>query len=251
MTDTPSDFWDYLRKATPARIALGRTGDGLPTARVLEFELAHARARDAVHAALDPASLLRELAPWKPLLVESQAQTRGIFLQRPDLGRCLSPGSASNLELQQHEAAIVLADGLSATAIEAHALRLCTLLLAAEDIDFGPPVVALQARVALGDEIAMRQGARMAVILIGERPGLSASDSLGVYITFDPRPGATKDADRNCVSNIRAGGLSIEDAARRILAILRFARVIGRTGTTLKEDDALSFLPPPRPEGAA
>lgn len=242
--ETPGDFWDYLRKATPARIALGRAGDGLPTARVLEFELAHARARDAVHAALDPARLVAELAEWKPILVESQARDRSIFLQRPDLGRHLTQQSAAALLPGAHEATIVLADGLSAAAVHARAARLCRLLLAAEDLAFAPPVVALQARVALGDEIAARQGTRMVAILIGERPGLSACESLGAYITFDPRPGVTKDADRNCVSNIRPDGLSIEDAARRILSILRLARVIGRTGTALKEDAALAFPPP-------
>ena len=118
------------------------------------------------------------------------------------------------------------------------------MLLAAPHLRFAPPVVALQARVALGDEIAASQGAALAVVLIGERPGLSACDSLGAYITFDPKPGVTKDADRNCVSNIRGHGLSLEEASRRILAIMAFALTIRRAGTALKEDEALEVLPP-------
>jgi len=244
MTRTTADFWESLRRATPARIALGRTGDGLPTHRVLEFELAHARARDAVHAPLDPAALIAELAEWGPLLVQSKAKDRAIFLQRPDLGRALAPQSASSLPRGAYDVAIVIADGLSAAATQGQAAKLCRMLLAARNFTFAPPVVALQARVALGDEIAARLGARMAVVLIGERPGLSACDSLGAYITYDPKPGLTRDAERNCVSNIRPDGLSLEDASRRILAIMFLARAMGRTGPSLKEDDALALAPP-------
>src|SRR4029077_7339804 len=197
----PGDFWEYLRRATPARIALGRAGDGLPTRRVLEFELAHARARDAVKANLDPAMLIAELADWLPILVRSEAKDRATFLQRPDLGRRLAPDSARALSPGRYDATIVIADGLSAGAVQVQAAQLCKMLLAAQDFVFAPPVVALQARVALGDEIAARQGAALAVVLIGERPGLSSRDGVGAYITFDPKPGVTKDAERNCVSN--------------------------------------------------
>lgn len=245
MTLPQGDFWDFLRRATPARIALGRVGDGLPTARVLEFELAHARARDAVKANLDHEILMAELAEWRPILVRSEAEGRKIFLQRPDLGRRLAEKSAEKLAPGSYDATIVLADGLSAGAVQAQAGLLCKMLLAAQNFGFAPPVVALQARVALGDEIAARQNAALAVVLIGERPGLSSHESVGAYITFDPKPGITKDAERNCVSNIGGHGLSLEDASRRILAIMALARTIKRTGTCLKEDEALALLPSP------
>jgi ethanolamine ammonia-lyase small subunit len=244
MTLPPGDFWDYLRRATPARIALGRAGDGLPTRRVLEFELAHARARDAVKANLDPAALIAELADWRPILVRSEAEDRITFLQRPDLGRRLAENGAEKLAPGTYDATIVIADGLSAGAVQAQAGSLCKILLAAQNFVFAPPVVALQARVALGDEIAARQNAALAVMLIGERPGLSSCDSVGAYITFGPKPGVTKDAERNCVSNIGGHGLSLDEASRRILAIMALARTIRRTGTCLKEDEALDLLPP-------
>jgi ethanolamine ammonia-lyase small subunit len=244
MTLPPGDFWDYLRRATPARIALGRAGDGLPTRRVLEFELAHARARDAVKAHLDPAAVVAELADWHPILVRSKAENHAIYLQRPDLGRRLAQDCAEKLSPGRYDATIVIADGLSAGAVQVQAAQLCKRLLAAQNFAFAPPIVALQARVALGDEIAARQGAALAVVLIGERPGLSSWESMGVYITFDPKPGVTKDAERNCVSNIGGHGLSLDEASRRILAIMALARTIRRTGTLLKEDEALALLPP-------
>ena len=244
MTPLAGDFWDYLRRATPARIALGRAGDGLPTHRVLEFELAHARARDAVKAHLDPAGLIAELADWRPIVVRSEAQNRANYLQRPDLGRRLAPDSARALSPGRYDATIVIADGLSAGAVQAQAARLCKMLVAAQNFSFAPPVVALQGRVALGDEIAARQGAALAVVLIGERPGLSSFESMGAYITFDPKPGVTKDAERNCVSNIGGHGLALDESSRRILAIMALARTIRRTGTLLKEDEALALLPP-------
>lgn len=244
MTSPQGDFWDFLRRATPARIALGRVGDGLPTRRVLEFEFAHARARDAVKANLDHEALMAELAAWLPILVRSEAKDRTTFLQRPDLGRRLARECAGKLAPGSYDATIVAADGLSAGAVAAQGAALCKMLLAAQNCAFAPPVVALQARVALGDEIAARQNAALAVVLIGERPGLSSSESVGAYITFDPKPGMTKDAERNCVSNIGGHGLSLADASRRILAIMTLARAIRRTGTGLKEDEALAFLPP-------
>lgn len=249
MAETPDDFWSYLRGATPARIALGRVGDGLPTRRMLEFQLAHARARDAVHAKLDCSAILAELGAWRPFLVHSQARNRADFLQRPDLGRALDPQSAAKLHRGVHDATIVIADGLSATAVNAQAAKLCRMLLECKAFSFAPPVVAVQARVALGDAIAVAQGARMVVVLIGERPGLSACDSLGAYVTFGPDPGVTSDAERNCVSNIRPGGLGLEDASWRILGILSLARVMQLTGTALKEDDALALTPPPTRDG--
>jgi ethanolamine ammonia-lyase small subunit len=248
MTLPPADFWDYLRRATPARIALGRSGDGLPTRRVLEFELAHARARDAVAASLDHLALNAELAHWNPVLVRSKAQDRAVFLQRPDLGRRLAQESARALSRGTYDATIVIADGLSAGAVQVQGAQLCKMLLTAQNFVFAPPVVALQARVALGDAIAALQGAALVVVLIGERPGLSCWESMGAYITFGPRPGVTTDSERNCVSNISAQGLSLESASRRILALMAHARTMRRTGTLLKEDDVLGLLPlPPKP----
>lgn len=244
MNHPAADFWDYLRQKTPARIALGRTGDGLPTKRVLEFELAHACARDAVKSELDHHAIMGELAAWNPLLLRSAAADRATFLQRPDLGRRLAPDCAQLLKRARYDVAIVIADGLSAHAVQTQAPELCKILLRTKDFVFAPPAVALQARVALGDEIAARLGAALVAVLIGERPGLSAFDSLGAYITFGPKPSVTKDAERNCVSNIRPEGLSLAEAARRILAIMALARRLRRTGTTLKEDDALGLLPP-------
>jgi ethanolamine ammonia-lyase small subunit len=158
VTRQPGDFWDYLRSATPARIALGRAGDGLPTQRLLEFELAHAQARDAVWADLDSAAVLAELDASCPVLVRSAAPDRASFLQRPDLGRRLAQDSARALSAGSCDATIVIADGLSAGATQVQAAPLCKMLLAAPNFVFAPPVVALQARVALGDEIAARQG---------------------------------------------------------------------------------------------
>ncbi|SFK39491.1 ethanolamine ammonia-lyase subunit EutC [Methylocapsa palsarum] len=243
MTSAQEDFWAFLRAATPARIALGRTGDSLPTRRVLDFQLAHEQARDAVHAELDADALGEELSAWTPAIVHSEAADRTSFLQRPDLGRALSPHSAKALIPGNYDVTIVIADGLSAAAAQTLAPTVCRMLLA-QDFVFAPPVVAVQARVALGDEIAVAQGARMVVMLIGERPGLSACRSLGAYVTFDPRPGVTTDAGRNCVSNIRPGGLSAEEASSRILAIMRLAQTIKATGTRLKEDAALALTAP-------
>jgi ethanolamine ammonia-lyase small subunit len=244
MTLPPGDFWDYLRRATPARIALGRAGDGLPTRRVLEFELAHARAKDAVNANLDPIALMAELKNRHPVLVRSEAPDRVTFLQRPDLGRRLAQESVRALSRGTYDATIVIADGLSASAIQGQGAQLCKMLLAASNFVFAPPVAALQARVALGDEIAALQGAALVVVLIGERPGLSCWESMGAYITFSPRPSLTTDSERNCVSNISVQGLSLESASRHILAIMAHARTMRRTGTCLKEDEALALLPP-------
>lgn len=241
MDDSPSDLWAFLRRATSARIALGRTGDALPTARVLEFALAHARARDAVHTALDAELLSAALADLSPLMVESRCENRAIYLQRPDLGRRLAEESRAALRHGSYDCVIVLADGLSAAAVQSQGAELCRGLLHASDWRFAPPVIARQARVALGDEIAEALGAELVIVLIGERPGLSAFNSLGAYISFAPKPGETRDAERNCVSNIRPGGLALPEAVRRISAITALARTLQRTGTELKEDAALAL----------
>lgn len=243
------ELWSRLRRTTPARIALGRVGHALPLGEVLDFQLAHARARDAVHAALDTDALAAELAPRPVLHVESGAADRATYLRRPDLGRCLSERSAARLAQTggQSDVVFVIGDGLSATGVQAGAARLlaaCAAVLG--DLAIGPVVIASQARVALGDPIGEALGARAVVMIIGERPGLSVHDSLGIYLTFAPRPGRT-DAERNCISNIHgAGGLSPEDAARTLGWLLREALRRQLSGVALKDDQtpALPFEDP-------
>lgn len=221
-----------LRTLTPARIALGRAGSGVPTGELLAFGLAQARARDAVHHELDVSKIG---IPGE--VVRSQASDRETYLRRPDLGRRLA--EETTLNKTENAIGIVLADGLSAIAVERHAAPLVRELiaLAPQRWEGAPAVIALQARVALGDEIGERLGAQLVCVLIGERPGLSSPDSLGCYLTFAPRVGRT-DAERNCVSNIRPQGLAYEAAARRIdwLAAASLAR--GLTGVGLKDDSA-------------
>jgi ethanolamine ammonia-lyase small subunit len=222
-----------LKSFTPARVALGRTGHSLPTRELLRFQLDHARARDAVWEELDPTSL-----GLPHILVRSAAPDRRTYLRRPDLGRKLSADSRLLLERGEYDAAIVLADGLSAAAIQCHAAPLLTEMApfwTEESWRLAPVTVALQARVAIGDEIGALLGAQMVAVLIGERPGLSSPDSLGVYLTWDPRPGRT-DAERNCISNIRTEGLSYAAAAHRLHFLMREARAHKLTGVELKED---------------
>jgi ethanolamine ammonia-lyase small subunit len=219
-----------LRSFTPARVALGHTGHSLPTPELLRFRLDHARARDAVYQPLDPASL-----GVPHVLLHSAAPDRATYLRRPDLGRKLAE---CDLERGDYDAAIVIADGLSAPAVHRHAVPLLDALQLGGDWRLAPLMVALQGRVAIGDEIAQRLGARMVVVLIGERPGLSSPDSLGVYLTFDPRPGRT-DAERNCISNVRPEGISYELAAHKLRFLMNEARVRKLSGVALKEDARL------------
>ena len=237
MADPPDarrDPFAALRQATAARVGLGRAGQGLPTAPMLAFQLAHARARDAVHAPLD-LDLIRAALDGPSIVVDSAASDRATYLQNPDLGRRLD-ASASPLTPGDYDLAIVLADGLSATAVHAHGPALVAALVARlSDWSLAPIVIARQARVAIGDPIGEAQGARAVVVLIGERPGLSAADSLGAYLTFDPRPGR-RDSERNCVSNIRApGGLAPDQAADKIVWLLREAKRLGFSGVDLKD----------------
>ena len=230
-----------LRRFTPARIALGRSGSGQPTATSLGFMLDHARARDAVHAALDFDSIARSLREqdWRVVTARSAASDRTEYLRRPDLGRRLSPEGRLAIEGQRRgdDVAIVAADGLSATAIEINLLplldRLRQLLLA-RSLTIGPLVLVEQGRVAIGDEIGERLGTRLVVVLIGERPGLSAVDSLGAYMTWQPRIG-TMDSDRNCISNIRPAGLPPEEAATQIAGVIELAFKHAATGVQLND----------------
>ncbi|WP_298685677.1 ethanolamine ammonia-lyase subunit EutC [uncultured Sphingomonas sp.] len=236
MTDLPArpDLAARLRQLTPARVALGRVGVGLPTRPMLDFELAHARARDAVHAELGDGAFGATMAGLPVIAVQSQAPDRATYLRRPDLGRRLDPASAERLSPAGADLAIVIADGLSAAAVLAHGAAIVAAILARmSDWSVSPIVVAHQARVAIGDEIGAALGARLAIVLIGERPGLSAADSVGAYLTWGPRPGR-RDSERNCVSNIRPGGLAIDRAAALIAAIAEGARDLGETGVRLK-----------------
>ena len=248
--------WAGLRRYTAARIGLGRAGASVPTAAHLAFQQAHAQAREAVHAVLDVDALLAGLRVLgeAPLRVQSQAADRAAYLRRPDLGRCLDGASAAALAALQPPAsdlAFVLADGLSALALQRQALPLFTALRERLRHEGGwawaPPVVATQARVALGDEVGALLNARCVVVLIGERPGLSAPDSLGVYFSWAPRPGLV-DAQRNCISNVRPEGLPAAAAAAKLHALLREARTRQLSGIELKdEQDDRALLGEPAP----
>lgn len=236
MTDlVGADPWQLLRDATRARVALGRAGDALPTRRELELRVAHAAARDAVHAPLDADPVRAGLTGLEVVEVCSAAPDRETYLQRPDLGRRLAEGT--RLPHLGVDLAVVVADGLSPVAVQAHAAPLVRALLARLDgWTLGPVVVARQARVALGDEVGVALGARAVVVLVGERPGLSAADSLGAYLTWDPRPG-TPDSARNCVSNVRPPhGLGYAEAADTVCALLVGARELGASGVALKDE---------------
>jgi ethanolamine ammonia-lyase small subunit len=233
-----------LRDFTPARVALGRSGASLPTSALLDFTLDHARARDAVHAAFDTSALVAGISELglRAIEVQSRAGDRRLYLGRPDLGRRLDEISARHLaELgaaARGRVAIVIGDGLSPTAVHAHALLLLRQLLpqlSAARIEIGPLVVATGARVALGDEIGEMLGASLVAMLVGERPGLSAPNSLGVYLTFAPKLGRT-DAERNCVSNIHREGLTYEEAAFKIAWLIRQGIFRKVTGVALKDE---------------
>ncbi|MFI6998153.1 ethanolamine ammonia-lyase subunit EutC [Nocardia sp. NPDC050175] len=247
-------FWQDLRRSTQSRIGLGRTGDALPTARVLEFRAAHSAARDAVHMPLDVAALgerVAELGIGEPVHVRSRASDRAEYLRRPDLGRLPAespdPAARSDLSDVPHGTAdigFVLADGLSPRALTDHGPA--TLAALIEELtphySIAAPVIATQARVALGDHIAAAMGVATVVVLIGERPGLSVADSLGIYLTHLPHPGRT-DADRNCISNIHPPeGLGYRQAAKVVAGLVSGARVLGRSGVDLKDTSRADAL---------
>jgi ethanolamine ammonia-lyase small subunit len=243
MSDIAAASWSVrLRALTPARVGLSRTGVSQQTQDLLDFQRAHAQARDAVHARLEAAALsaaIEEIMGTRVLRVHSKAPDRTTYLQRPDLGRELDEASQALLGQPQNgewEFAIVVADGLSALAVERHVPPLLRELLPRlEGWRMAPVCVAEQARVAIGDAIGQALGAQICVMLIGERPGLSSPDSLGAYITWEPRPGRT-DAERNCISNIRTEGLSYAQAAAQLLFYLTEARRRKLTGIALKEE---------------
>ncbi len=244
-----------LRTLTPARVALARTGSSLTTSDTLALAQAHAEARDAVHATLSIPTLLESLQALnlKPIQVKSAAPDRVTYLRRPDLGRRLSesaveilgaPGTtvpSSHLGLLPR-LTIIVADGLSALAVDRHAIPLLEALLPllAGHFTLTPVIVAEQARVAIGDQIGSLLKAGLAIVLIGERPGLSSPDSLGAYLTWSPRPGRT-DAERNCISNIRTEGLDYQTAAQRIAYLCREAERLQLSGTAIKEASNLNL----------
>ena len=248
----PQNPWLELRRLTPARIALGRTGTSMPTSAQLDFQLAHAQARDAVHLPFDHAAISAQLdqRARQSLLLRSAATDRHSYLQRPDLGRKLSDESAQ--ALRDHAQAnpggvdlvIVVADGLSALAVHRHTLPFLERMeeqIQAEGWSVSPVILVEQGRVAVGDEIGELLGAKMVVILIGERPGLSSPDSLGLYFTYNPKVGLT-DAYRNCISNVRLEGLSYGMAAHRLLYLMREACRRQLSGVNLKDEAQVQTL---------
>ncbi|KAB1073016.1 ethanolamine ammonia-lyase subunit EutC [Methylobacterium planeticum] len=239
----PDDLWARLTRLTPARIGLGRAGSGLPTREILRFGLAHAQARDAVHTPMDAAAIAEavEALGLRTLRAASQAPDRATYLRRPDYGRRLAPESADALRREAGEPvdlALVVADGLSARAVHEGAGALIAAFrphIAAAGWSLAPVVIASQARVAIGDAVGSILKARVVAVLIGERPGLSSPDSLGIYLTFGPRPGRS-DAERNCISNVRPAGLSHEAAACKLNWLLGEALSRGLTGVNLKDE---------------
>lgn len=245
------DPWSRLREFTSARIGLGRAGASIPTQRLLEFQLAHARARDAVHCALDIEALRKQLSAIgvESKVLSSAAADRHTYIQRPDLGRILGDESKALLERNRDrpafDAVFVVADGLSALAVQRHTVPLIQRMqphLAKEGWRMARCCVVRQGRVAIGDEIAALLPAQMSIVLIGERPGLSSPDSLGAYLTWNPLPGRSN-ADRNCVSNIRPEGLSYAAAAFKLLHLMRQARARKISGIQLKDDAVLPSAP--------
>lgn len=234
--DPRPDPFVALRAATRARIGLGRAGDGLPTAALLDFQLAHAQARDAVHGRVDWDGLAAHL-PGPVIRVRSRAADRAQYLRRPDLGRQLDPACVPLLPAGAPTLALVVGDGLSAAAVQNWAAPVVAAIVARlpDDWTCAPIVLAEQARVALSDPIGAALGARVVAMLIGERPGLSVADSLGIYLTWGPRPGRP-DSDRNCLSNIHAHGQSPSTAADKLVWLVGQSLRLGLSGVGLKEE---------------
>jgi ethanolamine ammonia-lyase small subunit len=236
------DAWAGLRGLTSARIGLERSGASLATKPLLDFKLAHARARNAVHEPLDTARLRRDLAALGRSVIEvaSAAEDPQRYLMRPDLGRRLAPGAQASLapHAGRYDVVFVVADGLSAWAVQAHAapvLAAALPMLDAEGWTVAPLVIVRHGRVAIGDAIAALLSADCVAVLIGERPGLSAPDSMGAYLTWNPHP-QTTDAERNCISNIRPDGVTYTEAAHKIAHLLRAMRARRMSGVQLKDD---------------
>ncbi|MEZ0542216.1 ethanolamine ammonia-lyase subunit EutC [Fibrella arboris] len=238
-----TDPWDFLQTYTAARIARGRAGHSLPTRALLAFQLDHARARDAVYSTLETGRLLADIdrIQPRPLLLQSQATDRQTYLQRPDQGRRLDADSwlrLKTLNTRPADLSIVVADGLSATAINTHVVPLLAQLvpaLVAQGWSLTPICLVQQGRVAIADEVAQALKASVTLILIGERPGLTSPDSMGAYLTYAPRPGLT-DESRNCVSNIRPEGMPYEFATQKLLYLLTEMKTRKLSGVQLKDE---------------
>ena len=254
--DRHNDPWEKLKQFTDARIAIGRAGCSVPTRAMLEFQLAHAEARDAVYQALDVEQINHDLAELGlySLTVQSQATDKELYLKRPDLGRLLDEESKQKIvndpytRNEQFDVCIVMGDGLSARAIEENAVPFIRAL--SEEIreanwSIAPIVIATGSRVALGDQVAELVKAKMLVMLIGERPGLSSPDSMGIYYTWDAKTGCA-DAKRNCISNVRPAGLSIHIATQRLMSLMRNSKQLGFSGVKLKDEHEIQQV-----EGAA
>ncbi len=238
------DPWHSLKQFTPARIALGRAGMSLPTRACLDFQLAHALARDAVNIPLDFAGLEQRLnlQGYQTLTLQTQAENQSVYLQRPDLGRLLSASATACLQHSAPipvDAVVVVADGLSSTAIEHHAEPFLSLLLPElqqKGYRLPPLCLVKHGRVAVGDAIAEHYAASLCIVLIGERPGLSSPDSMGIYFTYQARSGISTDADRNCISNIHNNGLSYQQALKKLLFLLNEAEKLQLSGVNLKDE---------------
>ena len=244
--------WALLREYTDARIGLGRSGVSIPTSHSLEFQLAHAQAQDAVHLPLDVEYVVEQLnnnnlntETYLPILLHSQAINRTVYLQRPDLGRKLNGDSAETLKKinlnkdEPFDLSIVIVDGLSSLAIKENAVNFIERLLSALTNDtqkwkIAPFTIVQQGRVAVGDEVGELLKAKISLVLIGERPGLSSPDSLGLYLTWNPKTGLT-DASRNCISNVRSEGLSYEEAVKKTMYLLKESRRLELSGVNLKD----------------
>lgn len=252
--------WRQLRQFTAARIGLGRAGVSTPTRESLEFQLAHAQARDAVHTELDVESLQQQLIQLQqafpqinlqpPLVLHSRAIDRVTYLQRPDYGRQLDETSFTSLKpyysKPPYDLALVIADGLSATAIHQNVVPFITCLLpilidGIENFSLAPILLVKQGRVAIGDDIGEALNAKAVLMLIGERPGLSSPDSLGLYMTWSPKRGLTDDR-RNCISNVRQAGLSYANAAHKCLYLLSEARRLQCSGVAIKDRSTEKIL---------
>lgn len=233
-----TDPWQSMRGLTQARIGLQRTGNSVSTEDVLRFQADHAAARDAVHTPMDLDTVrggLQALGLGEPVTVASRAASRAQYLRRPDLGR--SPGPMPQFDGGGFDIGIVVSDGLSATAVDTHAVALVQTITDSlrDRFRIAPPVIAQQARVALGDHLGEAMGVEILLVIIGERPGLSVADSLGIYLTYAPRPGR-RDSERNCISNIHPPeGLGYEHAARIVTALIDGARRLGTSGVALKD----------------
>ena len=238
------DLWRNLSQFTTARIGLGRAGTSLPTKPYLEFQLAHAQARDAVNIPLDFDSMVKRINKmgYQTQLLETQAENQVIYLQRPDLGRLLPKTLIKQLHQQKKDTVdvvIIIVDGLSSKAIKQHAENFLALLLRSlenNNYHLAPICLVKHGRVAVGDVIAETYEAKLCIVLIGERPGLSSPDSMGIYFTYQAKSGISTDADRNCISNIHANGLSYEKALKKLLFLIHEAETKQYSGVNLKDE---------------